>query len=473
MIKNNQTKFNYLHVLLDALVICLSYAAAWYLMIGRNRGPGAPGTLPIHVYFMALIVIVPIYLILYASFELYAPKRTKSRRSEFANICKANILGLMLFTFVLFAGRNRPITGPYLVNFSTRMIVAFFGINIVLETIFRNVLRTALYRIRAGGFNQKHILLIGYSDAARGFIQRVEQNPEWGYHIFGILDDDLEKGSLVGGVPVLGELTELRGILAANSLDEIAVTLPLNKYEYLKPVVNICEKSGVHTKFIPDYQNVIPTVPYTEDMEGLPIINIRHVPLTEPVNAFAKRLMDIIGSLFAIVLFSPVMIITAVLIKATSKGPVIFSQERVGLHNRTFRMYKFRSMYVQQPDEERTKWTTRGDPRVTPVGHIIRHTNIDEMPQFFNVLKGDMSLVGPRPERPQFVEKFREEIPRYMIKHQVRPGITGWAQVNGYRGDTSIQKRIEHDLYYIENWTMGLDLKILFMTIFKGFKNAY
>ena len=335
------------------------------------------------------------------------------------------------------------------------------------------MLRTALYRIRAGGFNQKHILLIGYSDAARGFIQRVEQNPEWGYHIFGILDDDLEKGSLVGDVPVLGELTELRGILAANSLDEIAVTLPLNKYEYLKPVVNICEKSGVHTKFIPDYQNVIPTVPYIEDMEGLPIINIRHVPLTEPVNAFAKRLMDIIGSLFAIVLFSPVMIITAVLIKATSKGPVIFSQERVGLHNRTFRMYKFRSMYVQQPDEERTKWTTRGDPRVTPVGHIIRHTNIDEMPQFFNVLKGDMSLVGPRPERPQFVEKFREEIPRYMIKHQVRPGITGWAQVNGYRGDTSIQKRIEHDLYYIENWTIGLDIKILFMTIFKGFKNAY
>ena len=251
------------------------------------------------------------------------------------------------------------------------------------------------------------------------------------------------------------------------------MTLPLNKYEYLKPVVNICEKSGVHTKFIPDYQNFIPTTPYMEDMEGLPIINIRHVPLTEPVNAMAKRLMDIFGSLFAIILFSPVMLITALLIKLSSKGPVIYAQERVGLHNRPFKMYKFRSMYVQRPEEELTKWTTRGDPRVTPVGHFIRHTNIDEMPQFFNVLKGDMSLVGPRPERPQFVEKFKEEIPRYMIKHQVRPGITGWAQVNGYRGDTSIQKRIEHDLYYIENWTMGLDMKILFMTIFKGFKNAY
>lgn len=473
MIKSNQTKFNFLHVLLDALVICIAYGIAWYLMIGRNQGPGAPGTLPVHVYFMALIVILPVYLILYAVFNLYTPKRTRSRRSEFANICKANILGLMLFTFVLFAGRNRPITGPYLVNFSTRMIVAFFGINIVLETLFRNGLRMALRRIRSKGFNQKHILLVGFSEAAKSFIQRIVQNPEWGYHILGILDDDMPKGERFEGVPFLGELTELRGILSANDLDEIVVTLPLNKYEYLKPVVNICEKSGVHTKFIPDYQNFIPTTPYMEDMEGLPIINIRHVPLTEPVNAMAKRLMDIFGSLFAIILFSPVMLITALLIKLSSKGPVIYAQERVGLHNRPFKMYKFRSMYVQRPEEELTKWTTRGDPRVTPVGHFIRHTNIDEMPQFFNVLKGDMSLVGPRPERPQFVEKFKEEIPRYMIKHQVRPGITGWAQVNGYRGDTSIQKRIEHDLYYIENWTMGLDMKILFMTIFKGFKNAY
>jgi exopolysaccharide biosynthesis polyprenyl glycosylphosphotransferase len=188
-----------------------------------------------------------------------------------------------------------------------------------------------------------------------------------------------------------------------------------------------------------------------------------------------KRIMDIVGSIICIILFSPLMLITAILIKLTSKGPLIFTQERVGLNNKPFKMYKFRSMEVQSKQEEQKGWTVKNDPRVTPIGGFIRKTSIDEFPQLFNVLKGDMSLVGPRPERPQFVEKFREEIPRYMVKHQVRPGMTGWAQVNGYRGNTSIKKRIEHDLYYIENWTIGFDFKILFLTVFKGFinKNAY
>lgn len=188
-----------------------------------------------------------------------------------------------------------------------------------------------------------------------------------------------------------------------------------------------------------------------------------------------KRIVDIIGASIAIILFSPLMVIAAIGIKLTSKGPLIFKQERVGLHNRPFQMYKFRTMEVQKVEDEKKGWTKKDDPRVTKIGRILRKTSIDEMPQFFNVLKGDMSLIGPRPERPLFVEKFKEEIPRYMIKHQVRPGLTGWAQVNGYRGDTSIRKRIEYDLYYIENWTMGFDLKILFLTFFKGFvnKNAY
>ena len=401
------------------------------------------------------------------------PKRIQSRRKELANICKANITGLMLITFCLFAGRNMATIGPYLRNFSTRMIVAFFGVNIVLETLFRNILRIALRNIRSHGFNQKHVLLVGYSGAATGFIERNKDNPEWGYQILGLIDDELDKGTDKDGIKVLGDLSDLRNILSGNDIDEIMVTLPLDKYEYLKPVVNICEKSGVHTMFVPDYQNIIPTTPYTEDLEGLPVIHIRHVPLASPFNAVVKRSLDIIGAVVALILFSPLMLITALIIKLTSKGPVIYAQERVGLHNRPFKMFKFRSMYVQRPEEELSRWTTKGDPRVTPIGRIIRRLNIDEMPQFINVLKGDMSLIGPRPERPQFVEKFKEEIPRYMIKHQVRPGLTGWAQVNGYRGDTSIQKRIEYDLYYIENWTLGLDVKILFMTVFKGFKNAY
>lgn len=473
MIKNNQTKLNSLHVALDALVTGASYLLAWYLMIGMRQFGEGHGTLAFTVYLRALILIIPVYLVLYAMFRLYTPKRVQSRRSEFARICKANIMGLMMMTFVLFGGRNFPQFGPYLDNFSARMIIAFFGINTLLETLMRNIIRSLLRDIRARGFNQKHILLVGFSDAAKSFIDRVEQNPAWGYHIYGILDDEQKTGSAYKGVKVIGELTALRGILAQNKLDEIAVTLPLDKYEYLKPVVNICEKSGVHTKFIPDYQNIIPTTPYTEDLEGLPVINIRHVPLTEPLNAMMKRTIDLCGGMAALILFSPVMLVVACIIKLTSDGPVIYAQERVGLHNKPFRMYKFRSMYQQRPEEEKKGWTTKGDPRVTPIGHFIRHTNIDELPQLINVLKGDMSLVGPRPERPQFVEKFKEEIPRYMIKHQVRPGMTGWAQVNGLRGDTSIAKRIEYDLYYIENWTLGLDFKILFMTVFKGFKNAY
>ena len=474
MIKNNQSKLNFSHVVLDAAVVAISYALAYFLIIGSNLGiAGAPGTLAASIYFRALYVIIPVYLVLYLVFNLYTPKRIQSRRREFANICKANIFGLMIFTFVLYAGRNLEGIGPILRNFSTRMIIAFFGLNIVLETGFRNVVRIILRRLRARGFNQKHMLLVGYSAAAQGFIERNNANPEWGYHILGILDDDLEEGTKVDGVQVLGDLSILRRILAGNDFDEIVVTLPLDKYEYLKPVVNICEKSGVHTMFVPDYQNIIPTTPYTEDLQGLPVVHIRHVPLTSLFNATLKRTIDLFGAVVALIIFSPVLLISILLVKLTSPGPIIFAQERVGLHNKVFKMYKLRSMYMQMPEEEETRWTTKGDPRVTPVGRILRRLNIDEMPQFINVLKGDMSLVGPRPERPQFVEKFKEEIPRYMIKHQVRPGMTGWAQVNGFRGDTSIQKRIEHDLYYIENWTLGLDFKILFLTFFKGFKNAY
>ena len=348
-------------------------------------------------------------------------------------------------------------------------------INIVLEEIERLMIRAFLRSIRKNGYNQKHILLVGYSKAAEQYIDRIKQNPQWGYNIRGILDDNIARGTMYKGVKVIGSVGNLSYILPENKLDEIAITLGLEEYYKLEKIVAECEKSGVHTKFIPDYGNIIPTRPYTEDLLGLPVINIRYVPLSNTFNALIKRLTDIIGSIICIIIFSPIMLTSAVLVKMTSKGPLIFKQERVGLHNKPFQMYKFRTMYVQTEEEERKGWTQKNDPRVTSVGRFLRKTSLDEFPQLFNVLKGDMSLVGPRPERPQYVEKFREEIPRYMIKHQVRPGMTGWAQVNGYRGDTSIRKRIEHDLYYIENWTLGLDIKILFLTVFKGFinKNAY
>ena len=469
MIKDNQRYFNRLHVVIDAVVICIAYVLAWiykFLILKDQRG------LTLAQYCVALIGIIPLYLMLYLACNLYTSKRVQGRRLEGGNIVKANTIGILIVMAAFFPLRDviEPIK-----YYSRWMLAYFYVINIVLEIIARNLIRWCLRKIRRKGFNLRHLIFVGYSGAAEAFIDRILANPQWGYKISGILDDNKEPGYTYKGIAVLGSTDELEKILEHNRLDEIALTLALREYYKLKRIVAICEKSGVHTKFVPDYNDIIPTRPYTEDLLGLPVVNIRHVPLTNSFNMICKRAMDIVGAIVAIIIFSPVMLFTAVLVKTTSKGPLIYKQERVGLHNQTFQMYKFRSMEVQSAKSEKRAWTVRDDPRVTKVGRVIRKTSIDELPQLFNILKGDMSLVGPRPERPFFVEKFREEIPRYMIKHQVRPGLTGWAQVNGYRGDTSIKKRIEYDLYYIENWTMGLDIKILFLTFFKGFvnKNAY
>lgn len=465
MIKENQKHFNRLQVLIDAFVIVFSYVMAWVIKFQILKNDD--GKLPFKVYMLAMVAIVAVYLVLYHMFSLYTPKRVQGRRLELWNIVKANTVGIALILGVLYLIK--------MIDFSRWMLFYFVVLNVVLETVARNLIRYFLRNIRKKGFNLKHIVLVGYSRAAEEYIDRILDNPQWGYKIRGILDDHIEAGTEYKGIKVIGRIANLMVILPENRLDEIAITLGLSEYYRLEEIVNLCEKSGVHTKFIPDYNRVIPTKPYTEDILGLPVINIRHVPLTNTFYAAMKRTMDIAGALCAIILFSPVMLFSAIMIKITSPGPLIFKQERVGLHNHTFMMYKFRSMDVQAPEKEKSKWTVKNDPRVTNFGKFMRKTSIDELPQLFNVLKGEMSLVGPRPERPFFVEKFKEEIPRYMIKHQVRPGMTGWAQVNGYRGNTSIKKRIEYDLYYIENWTLGLDVKILFLTVFKGFinKNAY
>lgn len=469
MIKDNQKIFNRLHIVLDAVVTACSYMLAWYLKfesIFKTKQEDV-GVLPREVYFGALYLIVPGYLLLYYLFELYAPKRTTRRGHEYLGLFKANTAGSIAFLSILYL-INEP-------HFSRGLIFIFFVINSILMLSMRLLIRYILHFFRAKGYNVKYILLVGYSRAAEEYINRINANSQWGYVVRGILDDHVPRGTLYKGVKVLGRVDNLMIILPENKLDEIAVTLSLSDYGRLEEIVSLCEKSGVHTKFIPDYNSMIPSRPYTEDLQGLPVINIRYVPLTNTLNWMVKRAVDIAGSVFGIVLFSPVMLLTALLVRFTSSGPVIFRQERVGLHNKSFDMYKFRTMEVQKESAEKGAWTVRDDPRVTKVGRFLRKTSIDELPQFFNILKGDMSLVGPRPERPLFVEKFKEEIPRYMIKHQVRPGLTGWAQIHGYRGDTSIRKRIEYDIFYIENWTLGMDIKIMFLTIFRGFinKNAY
>lgn len=469
MIKDNQKYFNRLHLLVDAIVVVVSYTLAWLIKFKTPFAVTEPGVtaLSVATYFSALYFIVPGYVLLYYFFNMYTPKRATRRKYEIGSIFKANTVGLVLFIVGLY--------GIKMQHFSRSMIVIFYVLNIIQTTLGRSAIRSILQYFRKKGYNLKYVLLVGYSRAAEEYITRINANPQWGYVVRGILDDRVPGGTMYRGVKVLGRIENLLYILPENKLDEIAVTLALEDYDRLERIVDLCEKSGVHTKFIPDYNSLVPSRPYTEDLQGLPVINIRYVPLTNTLNWVAKRAVDIVGSLCAIVLFSPVMLAAAIAVKCTSHGPLIFKQERVGLHNKPFQMYKFRTMELQDPTKEQKAWTVKDDPRVTKVGKFLRKTSIDEMPQLFNILVGEMSLVGPRPERPMFVEKFREEVPRYMIKHQVRPGLTGWAQINGYRGDTSIRKRIEYDIFYIENWTMSLDIKILFLTIFKGFinKNAY
>ena len=468
MIKDNQKVFNRLLVLLDAAITGASFILSYYIKFYIfEKGPGV-GVLPVADYIRLLIFIVPGYVLLYYRCNVYSPKRTVRKRFEIYGIVQANTIGIAALIIVLYMIVKQ-------IDYSRSVMVLFYMTNIFLTSAFRVVLRDGLRSMRSKGYNLKHILLVGYSRAAEEYITRILDNPQWGYVVCGILDDHIPAGTVYKGVKVLGTLGNLEIILPENKLDEIAITLSLQDYDMLESTVDICEKSGVHTKFIPDYNSLIPTKPYTEDLLGLPVINIRYVPLTNTWNSLIKRLVDIIGALFGILVTSPIMLLAAILVKCSSPGPVIFKQERVGLHNKPFNMYKFRSMELQSADEEKKAWTVKNDPRVTGIGKILRRTSLDELPQLFNILKGDMSLVGPRPERPFFVEKYKEEIPRYMIKHQVRPGLTGWAQVNGLRGDSSIRKRIEYDIYYIENWTLGFDMKIIFMTFFTGFinKNAY
>lgn len=475
MIKGNQKLLNLFRILIDTAIIITSFIMAYYLRFSPNsilirmeiiREPiGIFGTL--EDYLQILFMLIPCYLVSYYFFHLYDPKRMKSRKSEIFNMLKSNIVGILYCVAFLFFIRN----GTY----ARLFIIIFVTLNFILEVLFRFLTTTFLRKIRKKGMNQKHILLIGYSRAAEGYIDRLLAHPEWGVSIHGILDDHKPLGHSYRDIHIIGRIDELEKMLAENDYDETTITLGINHYDALEKIVTATEKSGVHTKFIPDYNNIIPTRPYTEDLDGLPVIHVRNIPLSNSFNRFFKRAIDIVGSLLLILLFAIPMAVVAAIIKATSPGPLIFKQERVGRHNKPFMMFKFRSMEMQDSSKEKQAWTVQNDPRVTPIGKFIRKTSLDELPQFFNVLKGDMSLVGPRPERPFFVEKFKEEIPRYMIKHQVRPGITGWAQVNGYRGDTSIRMRIDCDLYYIENWTLGMDFKILFLTIFKGFvnKNAY
>lgn len=470
MIKQNMKHLNRIFVIVDALLIAAALFCAWYIRIESGLMEVADWVLSFGQYMRPLIFLVPSYLIIYSLFDLYKPRRMKSVLSEIINLIKANTIGILLFLGYLYIANE--------IHYSRIVLLLFYFFSLLMDMIERLVIRYILRRIRKKNKNLKHIVLVGYSDLALEYSKKLYANNHWGYNIKGVFDDDIKRSYVSlnkKSVPLLGSLKDLGAYIESNDLDEVVVTLSLDKYSHLAEVVDTCERRGVFTRIVPDYYKIIPAKPYVEDLDGLPVISLRMIPLNDIMKKGAKRAFDIIVSLLGTIVLSPMFLLIVVLIKLESKEPVLYKQIRVGLNRREFSMYKFRSMVAQNEDDEKECWTRKNDPRVTKVGAFIRRTSLDEFPQLINVIKGDMSLVGPRPERPQFVEKYKEEIPKYMVKHQVRPGMTGWAQVHGLRGDTSIKKRIEYDLYYIENWSYKMEIKIFFMTFLKGFinKNAY
>ncbi len=319
MIKDNQVHLNRAHVIVDGLLVAGSYALSYYLKfesVFANRTPG--GRLSMPVYFSALYYLIPSYLLLYYMVQLYTSRRALRLWDEFVDIVQANVMGVIGFLVVLYI-INQP-------DFSRSMIAIFFVMNTALTTIAHWLLRKFLRFIRKKGYNIKHILLVGYSRAAEGYISRILENPQWGYEIAGVLDDFVPLNTSYHGIKVIGKIEQLNEYLEKNNYDEITITLPLDDYDRLEELVAECEKSGVHTKFIPDYQSLFPSNPYTEDVQGIPVVNIRYVPLTNPLNRIMKRLVDIVGSLIAIIIFSPVMLAAAIAVKATSEGPVIYKQ---------------------------------------------------------------------------------------------------------------------------------------------------
>ena len=465
MIKENQKLLNRAIVLLDIITIFLAFLLSWYIRIHSGLIEVEGGVLSFKEFLIPVLVMIPVYLIIYNFKRLYNAERMVFLSKELGNIIVANVLGILIFTGLLFVTKQ--------IDYSRTFLAIFFLLCTFFTAAERAGIRVIMRRIRKKGYNTKYTVFVGYSDGTEKFNKLIEENIHWGYKVLGMFEDYKINND---NIPYLGTIDDLEKYLSENrAVDEIIITLEIKDYDKLKGIISVCEKLGVRAQIIPSYYKYLPEKPYVEEIGGIPLINMRYIPLDNILNKTIKRAVDIVGSLVAIILFSPIMLIVAIFIKLTSKGPVIFKQERIGLNKKPFIMYKFRSMRMQDPEEEKKDWTTKNDSRKTKIGTFIRKTSIDELPQFFNVLKGDMSLIGPRPERPFYVEKFMNEIPKYMVKHQVRPGITGWAQVNGWRGDTSIEKRIECDIYYIENWSFSFDIKIVFLTIFKGFvnKNAY
>jgi Undecaprenyl-phosphate glucose phosphotransferase len=360
-------------------------------------------------------------------------------------------------------------------NVSPYFALSFAAMTFFSFVIIRLIERGILQSLRSKGFNQRHVLVIGAGRLGQDLVNRIHRCRWMGFQVVGYLDDEENlKGKSFCGAKVLGSLSDLEELIKEYKIDQVYCALPFNQMDKALVISELLEKTTADFRIVPDLVNLYTLNTSIFEIDGLPVLGVRETPL-QGFNIIQKRLFDMVFSLLALILLSPLLIIIMILIKVTSKGPIFYTQQRMGLEQKPFTMYKFRSMQLDAEGETGPVWTSPNDDRRTKFGTFMRKTSIDELPQFINVLFGQMSVVGPRPERQEFINDFKHEVPRYMLRHKTKTGMTGWAQVNGWRGATSIKKRIQYDLYYIENWSIWFDIRIVIDTVIKGFinKNAY
>jgi len=436
--------------LLDAISLFLGFKTAYWLRFQSGFIPLWRKSVPYEVYFKSFLVVFIVGLLIYVSKGLYEKEKNLTLFDSLFELIKINFLYLLFITFISFFYRQ---------ILYSRLTVGFYFIFITLyEFSFRVIFRMILKILFKKGILKRETIIIGEGDILRAVKARIEERPELGLEIRKVYSAEeflKEKANVKDGSTLI-------------------LAIPFEKQSYIPRIMKKIERKKIDIYLAPDVYELMLMGTETISFNGIPLLVLKEKGLTV-FQSFIKRAFDIFFSLIVLILLSPLFFIIAILIKLTSKGPVFYKQERVGKDGKIFKLYKFRTMYEGADKEEKPRFTTPDDPRVTPIGRILRRFSIDEFPQFINVLKGDMSVVGPRPERPYFVEKFKKEIPRYDERHRVKGGITGWAQVHGWRGDTSIQERLRYDLYYIDNWSFLLDLKIILKTIFifLSQKNAY
>jgi len=450
----------------DLTLVAASWIAAYYLRF--YTGYPVPRGIPdFGQYLLVLPVILPVWFTLFRSRALYEPQRTGSPLREIGGVLGATAMGVVVLVAASFFVRG---------YYYSRLVIGIFSVISAASIIgFRWGLRSTLRGLRRRGYNLRYVVVVGAGDLAEEVIERIHGHPEAGLRVVGALAGDAaQAGRRIKGVPILGEYGALKGVLSQRQIDQVVLALPRDEGHHLEKVLGSLDDEMVSVRMVPDLLHVMTLRSSVEDLDGLPTISLRDTPLVG-WTAVQKRAFDVAVALPILVVVSPLLAVVALAIRVTSGAPVLYRQQRVGFDGRVFEMLKFRTMTRDAEADSGPVWTAQRDPRRTRLGSVLRATSIDELPQLWNVVRGDMSLVGPRPERPVFIERFRREVPGYMLRHKVRAGLTGWAQVHGWRGDTSLHERIEHDIYYIQNWSLGLDIRILLLTLWKGFvhRNAY